>query len=126
MHIQRGRCWTRTASAVQPRLYHPTALLLADGSVITGGGGAPGPLLQLNGEVFYPPYLFRRDGSGRFAPRPAIAQAPTQAVAGSGLRMRLADGVKATRMTLVRSGSATHSFNHEQRFMAPDFTQSGS
>ena len=39
--------------------------------------------------------------------------------------MALAPGVKASRLTLVRSGSVTHSFNHEQRFMALDFTQGG-
>src|SRR4029450_5543605 len=33
--------WTLGASAVKPRLYHSTALLLQDGTVLTGGGGAP-------------------------------------------------------------------------------------
>ena len=117
--------WTPAARAAQPRLYHSAALLLADGSVLTGGGGAPGPLIQLNGEIWYPPYLFLRDGSGRFAPRPAVARAPSQLAAGSELRVALAPGVKASRLTLVRSGSVTHSFNHEQRFMALDFTQGG-
>jgi hypothetical protein len=117
--------WTRTSSAAQPRLYHSAALLLADGSVLTGGGGAPGPLIQLNGEIYFPPYLFLRDGSGRFAPRPAIAQAPSQATSGSELRVHLAPGTSASRMTLLRSGSVTHSFNHEQRFLALDFKQSG-
>ncbi|NML17780.1 glyoxal oxidase [Azohydromonas caseinilytica] len=117
--------WTRTADAAQPRLYHSAAMLLPDGSVLTGGGGAPGPLIQLNGEIWFPPYLFQRDGSGRFAPRPAVARSPTQLAAGSELRVELAPGVQATRLTLVRSGSVTHSFNHEQRFMALEFKQSG-
>lgn len=117
--------WTRAARAAQPRLYHSASLLLADGSVLTGGGGAPGPLIQLNGELYFPPYLFLRDGSGRFAPRPAVVDAPTHASAGGELRVSLGAGVRATRLTLVRMGSVTHSLNHEQRFFALDFSQQG-
>ncbi|WP_198320975.1 glyoxal oxidase [Azohydromonas aeria] len=117
--------WTPAAQAAQARLYHSASMLLPDGSVVTGGGGAPGPLSQLNGEMYFPPYLFLRDGSGRFAPRPAVARAPAQLAAGAELRVDVAPGVKATRLTLVRSGSVTHSFNHEQRFMALDFRQEG-
>ncbi len=41
--------WATTASAAA-RLYHSASLLLVDGTVITGGGGRPGPITQLNGE----------------------------------------------------------------------------
>ena len=30
-----------------------------------------------------------------------------------------------SRVTLVRTGSATHAFNSDQRFLQPGFTQSG-
>ncbi|MDZ5461071.1 galactose oxidase-like domain-containing protein [Azohydromonas lata] len=116
--------WTRTARAAQARLYHSAALLLADGSVLTGGGGAPGPLTQLNGEIYYPPYLFMADGSGRLAPRPAVA-APAQARLGSELALTLAAGTTARRVTLLRAGSATHALNVEQRFTSLAFTQDG-
>lgn len=118
--------WTRGASARQPRLYHSTSLLLADGSVLTGGGGAYGPVTLLDGEIYYPPYLFRRDGSGRFAHRPVITTAPTEASPGGTLQLTLGLNVTARRLTLVRSGSATHSFNHEQRFLELAFVQNGS
>ena len=49
--------WTAGASAAVPRLYHSNALLLTDATVLTGGGGAPGPLANLNAEIYYPPYL---------------------------------------------------------------------
>ena len=117
--------WTPAALAKQARLYHSASVLLSDGSVLTGGGGAPGPLTQLNGEVYFPPYLFQRDGSGRFAPRPGIVAAPSSATVGGELVLTLGNGVIARRLTLVRSGSATHSFNPEQRFMALEFTQVG-
>jgi hypothetical protein len=116
--------WTHAARAAQARLYHSTALLLTDGSVLTGGGGAPGPLTQLNGEVYYPPYLFKADGSGRFAPRPDVAT-QAQARLGGELLATLGEGVSARRMTLLRAGSATHALNVDQRFTALDFTQDG-
>ncbi len=37
--------------------------------VLVAGGGAPGPLVNLHAEIYYPPYLY--DAAGSFAPRPA-------------------------------------------------------
>jgi hypothetical protein len=47
--------WTRGAVAQKPRLYHSTALLLPDATMLVGGGGAPGPVNNLNAEIYYPP-----------------------------------------------------------------------
>jgi hypothetical protein len=69
--------WTLGASASIPRLYHSATLLLPDGSVLTGGGGAAGPVSELNGEIYYPAYLYAQDGSGNPAPRPQIVSAPS-------------------------------------------------
>jgi hypothetical protein len=69
--------WTLGASAATPRLYHSSTLLLPDGSVLTAGGGAPGPVNELNAEIYYPPYLYAKDGSGKPAIRPNIISAPT-------------------------------------------------
>jgi hypothetical protein len=49
--------WTLGGTAANFRLYHSAALLLPDGSVLTGGGGASGPVNHLNVEIYYPPYL---------------------------------------------------------------------
>ena len=49
------------------RLYHSAALLLPDATVLTLGGGANGPQLNLNAEIYYPPYLFNADGTPRAA-----------------------------------------------------------
>ena len=35
--------WTLGASAAKPRLYHSTAILLPDATVLTAGGGAAAP-----------------------------------------------------------------------------------
>ena len=107
--------WTITASASTARLYHSTSLLLPDGTVFTGGGGSPGPITQLNGEIFHPPYLFKTDGSGEFAPRPSIVDAPTTM-----LNWNQEFSIEAThsiaKVTLVRAGVVTHNFNNETRF----------
>ncbi|PXW91253.1 glyoxal oxidase-like protein [Nitrosomonas sp. Nm84] len=107
--------WTTTASAATARLYHSASLLLPDGTVITGGGGAPGPLKQLNGEIFYPPYLFKTDGSGEFAPRPEIIDAPTTMITWD-QEFSIEATASISKVTLIRVGAATHTFDHETRF----------
>lgn len=106
--------WTTTASAATARLYHSASILLADGTVLTGGGGSSGPLTQLNGEIYYPPYLFEKNGSGLFEPRPEIINAPT--AIGWNESFSIAADESITRVTLVRAGAVTHSFNNETRF----------
>jgi hypothetical protein len=43
-----NQVWTPAATAAEPRLCHSAALLLPDGTALTGGGGAPGPVNELN------------------------------------------------------------------------------
>ncbi len=117
--------WTTGAAAAKPRLYHSIALLLPDGSVLTGAGGAPGPISNLNMEIYYPSYLYRKDGSGRPAPRPAITAAPNLLRAGQSFAITVDSTAKINRVTIVRMGSATHSFNPDQRLLGLTFTQNG-
>jgi len=118
--------WTLGAAAARARLYHSVALLLPDATVLTGGGGTPGPQTNLNGEIYYPPYLFKQDGSGEKAPRPRITQAPQQQLGwNEAFDIRVGSGNRISRVTLLRSGSDTHSFNNEQRFLDLPFQQKG-
>ena len=121
--------WSFGASAQKPRLYHSATLLLPDGSVLTGGGGAPGPINELNAEIYYPSYLYLQDGSGNPAPRPKIASAPSTLTLGQkfSLIMQSKGTVNAVgSMSLIRLGSSTHAFNVEQRRIPiAAFSQSG-
>ena len=113
--------WTVGASASKPRLFQSTALLLPDATVLSAGGGSPGPMVNLNAEIYSPPYLF--DGSGQRLPRPVINEVPAQLILGADFRIAVAHSLPIQRVTLVRTGSVTRSSNFEQRFLELPFTQ---
>jgi hypothetical protein len=118
--------WTAGASATKPRLYHSNSLLLSDASVLTAGGGAPGPVKNLNAEIYYPPYLYANDGSGQRAVRPVItAVMPNSVTPGTSINITVGPTDKISRLTFVRTGSATHSENLDQRFINLSFNQNG-
>lgn len=117
------RKWTPGATAKKPRLYHSSAMLLPDGTVFTGGGGAPGPTDQLNGEIYFPPYLFKRDGSGQFEARPRITAGPSELTWGQSFSITASSSI--ARATLIRTGAVTHSFNNDVRFFELPVTTVG-
>jgi len=115
--------WTRGATAQRARLYHSVALLLPDATVMVGGGGAPGPQPNLNAEIYYPPYLFAAGGT--VAQRPVIDSAPTVVSPGRTVQLAVTHGRPISRVTLVKTGSVTHSWNMEQRFADLPFNAEG-
>ena len=114
--------WTTLAPAKKHRLYHSAAVLLPDGRVLTGGGGAPGPSNNLDAQIFSPPYLFESDGSP--AKRPAITSAPSKVAYGATFSVGVSSNV--AKLALVRAGAVTHSFNNGQRYIPLTATGSGS
>jgi hypothetical protein len=95
--------WTTLAPATVPRMYHSTALLLPDGRVLNSGGNG-----HIEVEVFSPPYLFK-------GPRPVISSAPTAIAYGQRFAVQAASAASIAKVTLIRLGSVTHSFNQNQR-----------
>lgn len=125
--------FTVLAPQTTGRNYHSVSLLLADGTVFSGGGGMC-PVAYLaddsfcdrthdhpNGEIFSPPYLFNADGSAAARPVIAALASPASttgltAAVGSTLTVTLGDAAATgTTFALIRMGSATHSINSDQR-----------
>ncbi|WP_244831839.1 RICIN domain-containing protein [Caballeronia sp. TF1N1] len=112
--------FSRLAPQAVPRTYHSMALLLNDGRVLSGGGGLCGSCAtnHTNVEILTPPYLLNTDGSA--ATRPTMSSAPTDALLGTTIVVSATKGM--TAFALMRSSSATHSVNNEQRRVPLTFT----
>jgi Domain of unknown function (DUF1929) len=119
--------WTTLASMRETRQYHSTALLLPDGRVLSAGGGICGECdtvgyLAKNAEIFSPPYLFAKDGSGALAPRPTVTAAPGTVTEGTQFTVSTPEAASISKVALVRLGAVTHSNNMEQRYVPVPFT----
>jgi Bacterial lectin/Domain of unknown function (DUF1929) len=113
--------WTNDASAAIGRFYHSNALLLPDGTVLSLGGGAPGPLTNLNAEIYTPPYLLNADGSLR-TDRPVITSGPATLQQGQTFTITLDNADVIQKLELIKFGNGTHSFDAEQRAFSLNFT----
>ncbi|MGL4610517.1 MAG: NPCBM/NEW2 domain-containing protein [Trueperaceae bacterium] len=110
--------WGLGASAQKPRNYHSVALLLPDATVWTAGGGGCGTKCnQQSAEIYYPPYLFKKDGSGLLASRPKLQEAPTSMMYNQSYTLSSTSTKNIQAVTLVALGSVTHAFNMGQRFI---------
>jgi galactose oxidase len=119
--------WTMLSSEGIPRTYHSISILLADGTVYSGGGGGcptggPGrPDFMCgdrnfdhpDGQIFYPPYLFNEDGTK--AVRPQITSLGAQEYSAGDVIDFTVAGEDVSQFSLIRIGSVTHSINSDQR-----------
>ena len=115
--------WTLGPAQQRMRLYHSVAMLLPNGTVLSAAGGWPGPQLNRNAEIWYPPYLYKADGT--YAARPTIDTATTVANPSTTLTLTSPNAASISKVTIVKTGSVTHSFNFEQRFVELNFSRNG-
>ena len=102
--------WTTGDDAAVARMYHSTTILLPDATVLSLGGGAPGPLTNTNGEIYKPSYLFNEDGS--LATRPQITDAPHSIEQRQdAFAITVDDAADITRLTFIKTGAVTHSLD---------------
>lgn len=106
-----------------PRNYHSISILLADGTIFSGGGGlcwddgtgtvSASCLTTVdhpNGNIFTPPYLTTG------APRPVIGNLASAITRPGGeLRVTMEGTAEGITFSLIRIGSVTHSINTDQR-----------
>jgi hypothetical protein len=107
--------WAWGPIAAKMRMYHSTVTVLPDATLLTGGGGAPGPVNNTNVQVYYPPYLFKKDDSGELAPRPNISKGPDTAHLGQKIHLSVkAQGI--SKVTLLKTPATTHTLSFDQSF----------
>jgi hypothetical protein len=107
--------WRTVASSNVSRAYHSTSILLPDGRVLLAGSGAEkGEPDETNGELFSPPYLYKGG-------RPTITSAPSLIRYNTPFSVVTPQADLITKVSLIRLGSATHSFDMNQRFQTLGF-----
>lgn len=117
--------WTLGPDAAIFRGYHSFSVLLPNGTVLTTGGGNPGPVTNLNAEVYYPAQLFRTvNGIAQLAPRPVMQGISGLSQAhGAQMQIDMANAAPVSKLVLIGVSSGTHSFNTGQRRIPLAFTQ---
>jgi PKD repeat protein len=109
--------WDTMAAMAVPRMYHSSAILLPDGSVVAAGGDNPSSTAKLTAQIYRPPYFFK-------GARPAITASPASASYGGTLTVGT-DTAGIAEVALIRPGAATHAIDMNQRYVPLSFTQSG-
>ena len=113
--------WTVLSAQQHERMYHSTALLLPDGTVMSAGSGWRDSTVNnvMEIEIFRPPYIACDQ------PRPVIDGISSQNLAyGAPYQVEIGGVAPEAidRVTLVRLGSTTHGFDMSQRFYEATIT----
>ncbi|KAL8921020.1 MAG: hypothetical protein Q9208_005911 [Pyrenodesmia sp. 3 TL-2023] len=109
-----------------PRNYHSVAILMADGTVFSGGGGLCEVGCTANhydAQIFRPPYLFNSDQSVATRPKILSTSPAKEVPLGSTITVTMDSAV--TKFSMVRFGTATHSVNTDQLRVPLTYSASG-
>lgn len=128
---QGGR-WIPLSAGGRDRVYHNTAILLGDGSILVGGHAPLGftPLILRNDnythgvfssnlrdpsfEIFRPPYLFR-------GPRPRLTHVQAGVQHGDSFKITTPDASRIESVVLSRLPAVTHIADADQRTVELEF-----
>jgi hypothetical protein len=121
LYDPKANSFSSAAPNVYPHLYHSTALLLPDATVVLSGGNPQQGIFEPHIEIYQPAYLFEADGS--LATRPSLTGVPPTVAYGQTFTVA-SDGTIASAV-LIREGAATHAFDMSQRLVGLTFAQSG-
>jgi hypothetical protein len=124
----------RLAKSLIPRDEHGIIQLMPDGTVYLGGqnrnglvraGDPAAPLGDSDlgvpcGQLFSPPYLFD-PATGQPAERPVIVKGPDKITYGKPFQVDAYSKKGIKSVTLIRTGSMSHSLNTDVRYVKVDF-----
>ena len=102
--------WETLGPMQENRVYHSSAALLRDGSIIVAGGEVKKKTVQ----IFRPPYLFK-------GPRPVITAAPTEIEVDQPFDVFTPDAASVAQVNLLRLGAVTHAYDENQRIVRLPF-----
>lgn len=113
--------FTQVLSNSYAHLYHSTAVLLPDASVVLSGGNPEQAKFQDKIEIYKPPYFFNADGS--LATRPSLTATPATITYGQTFSATTNGNIAS--VVLIREGAATHAFDMSQRLIGLNFAVNG-
>jgi hypothetical protein len=102
--------WRKGPAQAEARAYHSTALLLADGRVLSAGDDVNGGHDRDTGELYEPAYLHQ--GS-----RPKITGVTRGVLWGDTFRVAVRSEVAVERVVLMAPGAVTHAVDMHQRLV---------
>ena len=112
--------WRNLPAAQEVRNYHSVALLLPNGSVWVAGSNFNSATglnnRNLRIEIFEPWYFCHS--------RPSVTFAPERICVGERFIVRTPEAMQTGRVVLIRTGTCTHNFNPDQRYVELEFESS--
>ncbi|MDG2007624.1 MAG: DUF1929 domain-containing protein [Alphaproteobacteria bacterium] len=109
--------WYEMSPGTLRRNYHASSLLLPNGTVLVAGGDT------WSAEIYYPPYLFEESKNNKtvFAKRPIIKNLDKKIMNRNNIKLQLDNADDISNITLISTGSVTHSQNSELKFQNLNF-----
>lgn len=120
--------FTELAPMRIPRTYHSSGVLMKDGRIFIGGGGACGltcPVNHFDAEIYTPPYLLDATGALRVTRPEFVAVSARDLARGDTFTVTMSGSSDIRSFALIRLGAATHATNCDLRRIPLTYSISG-